>query len=331
MIHFEIRPFDRDEWTGLITGFRDISLLQTWEYGEAKAAEGPWQVERGVFLREGRVVGAVQAMVRSIPVLGGGLVWVNRGPLWRRDDSTDPGHLSELLRLGREAWLARRLYVRVQPPISAPLSIPGFLSTGRAGWASATVDLTLPEDTLRSRLGPKWRNHLNKAGRQPLTLTISDDEQGFAAFIDAHTRLLGERGFATTVTPDILRRLRALSPDSHRPVALLAIMGEEVVGSVLVARYGDTAEYLASNLSDVGRKANAGQLLLWRALCDAKARGATRFDLSGMDDVRTPPGIYVFKAEVGGTPYRLNEEIEACRGDPLSRLVRWRVQRSLGE
>ncbi|MBF0093620.1 MAG: GNAT family N-acetyltransferase [Alphaproteobacteria bacterium] len=337
MIRFDVKPFDRDEWTGLITGLQGLSLLQTWEYGEAKAAGGPWRVERGVFLSGGEIIGAVQAMVRPLPLVGGGLVWINRGPLWRRDAEDRVG---EMLRLAGEAWLARRFYVRAQPPLlcvqaQPPLPslspVPGFQATGRAGWASALIDLTLPEETLRRQLGQKWRNVLNKAERQPLTLRIGDDAPEFEAFLAAHGQFLDGRGFATSLTPELLRRLREFCPREHRPVSLLASMGEDVVGSVLIGRYGDTAEYLSGNLSDEGRKAGAGQLLLWRALCDAKARGAVRFDLGGMDDARTPPGIYRFKAETGGAPYRLAEEIEAARGDPLSRLVRWRARRALAD
>lgn len=73
--------FGQRQWTEIVSSFRDLSLVQTWEYGEAKSHTGPWKVERAIFVDGQQLVGAYQAMVRSIPYLGGGLVWINRGPL----------------------------------------------------------------------------------------------------------------------------------------------------------------------------------------------------------------------------------------------------------
>ncbi|MEO5374957.1 MAG: GNAT family N-acetyltransferase [Alphaproteobacteria bacterium] len=332
VIELQQRHVTAGEWTRIIEDFRDLSLLQTWEYGEARAACGPWRVERSLFVEGGRVVGAVQARVRPLPVVGGGLVWVARGPLWRRldDDDTDPRRLGDMLRLASRQWLSRRFYVRVQPPTPDDQDVEGFRSTANPGWASALVDLTVSEADLRRGLHQKWRNVLNKAERSDLAVTIGSDDASFAAFLEAYGRFLGERGFATGVTPDLLRRLQDLLPEERKLTVCLARRAGEVVGSVLIARYGATAEYLAGTLADEGRRGGAGQLLLWRAMMTARAAGCRAFDLGGMDEVRTPAGIYRFKAEVGGAPYRLADEIEAFRGDPLSRLVRWRVGRALG-
>ena len=43
------KSFSQDDWTGIISEFQDLSLMQTWEYGEAKARTGPWEVERTCF------------------------------------------------------------------------------------------------------------------------------------------------------------------------------------------------------------------------------------------------------------------------------------------
>ena len=45
------------EWTNLIHGARGLSLLQAWAYGEAKAATGPWRIERGIFIKNGTISG----------------------------------------------------------------------------------------------------------------------------------------------------------------------------------------------------------------------------------------------------------------------------------
>jgi len=80
-------------------------------------------------------------------------------------------------------------------------------------------------------------------------------------------------------------------------------------------------------VNGAGRAANAGQLLLWRAVCEMKELGYRWFDLGGMDLYQTPSGIFHFKAGLGGTPYRLVGEFEAHDGRWVSKMIRWRVHR----
>jgi lipid II:glycine glycyltransferase (peptidoglycan interpeptide bridge formation enzyme) len=110
-----------------------------------------------------------------------------------------------------------------------------------------------------------------------------------------------------------------------------AFDGGTPLGSALIVHHGDTAEYLAGTLLDAGRPFSIGQLLLWRAIEDARSAGLRRFDLGGMDAERTPRGIYDFKRGVSGAPYRLMPEIEARPTGLRARLVRWRVRRARGE
>jgi lipid II:glycine glycyltransferase (peptidoglycan interpeptide bridge formation enzyme) len=109
----------------------------------------------------------------------------------------------------------------------------------------------------------------------------------------------------------------------------VARVGGEVVGGVLMARYAKGAEYLAGYGTEAGRRLGVGQLLLWRALVDVKRRGAEFLDLGGLDPERTPAGIRDFKEGLRGIPYRLAEEVDCLGINPLARLVRYKVGRTL--
>ena len=188
------------------------------------------------------------------------------------------------------------------------------------------LNLTVPEATLRAGLRQKWRNGLNKAERAKLSVRAGSGDGPFAAFLDGHRTLDARLGLATGVTAEFLSALQALLPEDRRMEAFVAESGGTVVGSVLMARYGESCEYLAGNLTDEGRRLGAGQFLLWRAVCAMKAAGARRFDLGGLDPEATPAGIVRFKDGLGGTRYRLAPELEAVGGGVLGRLVRWRVR-----
>jgi hypothetical protein len=331
-----ISAWTANAWSRLVSGFAGLSLVQSWEYGEAKAESGPWRVERGVFEEGDGVAGAVQALVRRLPLVGGGLAWINRGPLWRRagGPAAAVGPLLGMVReLKRHYVDGQGLYLRLAPNVAASaladdgLAGSGVRATATLGWASALVDLEPPVEALREALDQKWRNALNKAERSRVDVAGGDGGAPFEEFLAAHERQAREGRFAGTVTADLLRRLQEKLPEDRKMVALIARHEGRTVGAALIARYGATAEYLAGNVSEEGRRLNAGQLLLWRAATGARERGLRAFDVGGMDPELTPKGIYRFKEGLGGRPYRLANEVEAWRG-PLGRLVRWRVNRA---
>ena len=325
-----------EAWKGFCAPFLDHSLIQTHAFGAAKAAEGPWRVERGIVRTGGATVAVFQALVRDLPARLGGLVWINRGPLWRRDGSDDPARYAEILEGLKRHYASRSgYYLRIAPPHPSggddETYVPsGFQAAGSAGWASARLDLRPDESALRKSLQQKWRNCLNKG--EKLGIEVVEDGSAFDAFVEEHDRFVSAAGFETSVTGNLLRALAADGKGDVHLHALVALRENRYLGGVLIADYGDTAEYLAGNTTDEGRKINAGQVLLWKALCNAKSRGRTIFDVGGMDDKLTPAGIYRFKEGLGCVSYRLGDEIEALPGMGLkavtARLVRGRVRRA---
>lgn len=326
MISFKVQQFTEDAWENTVSEFEGYSLLQTWEYAEAKSAGGLWTAERGLFTQNGKTVGAAQVMIRRLPFVSGGLVWVNRAPLGASADAP----IADLVLALKQTYVEQRgFYLRIAPPLAeCGLNSDNFILAGEAGWASATLDLSPTTEELRKGLKQKWRNGLNKAERSGFEVTEGTSPALFNAFLEAHSEFTNTKGLDTGLTPQILKVLNELLPENRKLYALVASFDGKIAGSALIARFGNTGEYLAGNTTDAGRKLNAGQLLLWRAVEALKNEGVGYFDLGGMDDVLTPKGIYRFKEGLGGTPYRLAPEIE-FGGDSLrGRLVKWRVNRA---
>jgi len=338
MIRFTPKGFRQADWDAAAAGFDGGNLMQSWAYGEAKAAADGWQVERGVLTDEaGATVGIAQTLLRPLPVVGGGLAWINRGPLVRPSrDGFEPALYGAALDALREHYAERGgYYLRIAPGIRdgevATLSVNGFSVTAAPGWASAVLDLAPDAGELRAGLRQNWRNGLNRAERGGARLVRGTDESLFEAFLAEYAAFVTSRGIETTVTVKLLRALQQTLPTDRKMSCYRAFDGGTPLGSALIVHHGDTAEYLAGTLLDAGRPFSIGQLLLWRAIEDARSAGLRRFDLGGMDAERTPRGIYDFKRGVSGAPYRLMPEIEARPTGLRARLVRWRVRRARGE
>ncbi len=332
MIRFVPGDFTQTGWDAMMARFTGVSLVQSWAWGTAKAQAGLWQVERGILDEGGRVLGAVQVMVRRLPLIGGGLAWVVRAPVCVPGEESRYDVLVAALR--RYFVGERHLHLRIAPAALAretdckAFAAAGLRPAGASGWISAAVDLAASETDLRRGLAQKWRNGLHKAERIGLSIETTQDDQGFERFLAAYRAFLEQRGFSTSVTPDLLDRVQRLLPLHERMRAWRCSGQGEPLGDILIARYAGRAEYLAGVLTEAGRKCNAGQLLLWRALLAEKEAGTRSFDLGGMDPTLTPKGILAFKTGLGGTPYRLADELEADDAGLRARLVRWRVSRA---
>jgi hypothetical protein len=336
MIEFRPGGIDVDEWRALTDDVPGSSLLQTWEYGDAKARTSAWRAERGRIVNGDRTIGVAQALVRPLPFGLGGLVWVNRGPLAVSGGDTRERFDDLAGALHRHYAAERGLCLRIAPPLAdgavdaARIGALGFSPTATLGWASSRLDLNRPLDDVRAALNRKWRGHLNRAERSPLTLRLGDGGAEFSAFLKAHEATVTGKGFDTSVTCDFLRALQDLLPAERKMTVINAYDGDAHAGSVLLTYYGATAEYLAGNTSHEGRKLGAGQLMLWRALELCQERGIAALDLSGQDPVKTPPGILTFKEGLNAEPYRLMNDLSARGSGLLNRLVEWRVNRALG-
>jgi lipid II:glycine glycyltransferase (peptidoglycan interpeptide bridge formation enzyme) len=334
VIRLVAEAYSQKDWTDIVSTFQDLSLLQTWEYAEAKSHTGSWRVERATFWDGNHVVGAVQSLVREIPLFGGGFVWINRGPLWRGQVECDHTVLMTMLSELRRYWVERHgMCLWVAPPLLSNEADIGLFSRngyrlieGSEGWASAVVDLSLPVAMLRQRLQQKWRNCLNKAERLALASESGTSGDIFHKVLDDYDRMLRERRYRSSVTRPLLSRLQGFLPEERKLWGVSGRQGDQNLGGLLIARYGQRCEYLVGAVNEAGRAVNAGHFLLWRAINQMKELGYRWFDLGGMSQERTPAGVFHFKSGLGGEPYKLVGEFESFRDNFTNRAIRWWIR-----
>ena len=312
-----------EEWNCTLAAWGDSCLLQTWEFGEAKAKNSLWSVERGLLLNAGSVVGAAQSMIRKPFFSNSGLVWINRGPVGVT------GNYGEALRaLHQNFCVKQKMYLRVAPSVAvenlseAEYNSSGLIKTKIQGWASAIIDLAQPIEILRNNLHGKWRNALGRAERSNIDICISNDKSSFGYFLKGHCRHLDERGQQGGLEVDFLDSLEEILPKHRRLICVQAYKDGNYLGGALISQNGTVAEYLAGHNSGEGRLLNAGQLVLWSAIVHLKSIGMIKFDLGGMDERLTPNGIYRFKQRIGGAPYRLANEMEGLGPGLINRIIR---------
>jgi hypothetical protein len=235
----------------------------------------------------------------------------------------------------RKYWaLDRGMYLLVAPAVcegeAGPdaTAVDGYRAVDISiGWASARLDLSSPLEVLRQGMRQKWRNGLNKAERLGISAE-SRSASGFDEVLAQYDAMLRDRDYHTSITVPMLTAMQEMLPLDRQFWSLVGVHGAQRFGGILLAQYGATCEYLVSAITDAGKAASVGNLLLWQAVIEAKTRGCRWFDLGGLDRHRTPPGILHFKAGVGGTPYRLVKELETHDGGWRARIVWSRVRKA---
>ncbi|MDP3244348.1 MAG: peptidoglycan bridge formation glycyltransferase FemA/FemB family protein [bacterium] len=322
MLKIETKNFSQQEWSDIVSNFDDLNIMQTWAYGETKAQLQGWKVARQLFTRDGLIVGAGQAMVKTVPFLGKGLVWINRAPLWqRKEEANDQSILKEILVALRKHWVEKeKMYLRVAPTLinslenAALLKNFGYNFLPDSHWISATLDLTKDEKALRCGLDKKWRNCLSKAEGLKIDCSIGTSEEFFEKAVNDYGIFLKNKNFKTSITPEFIEALQNNLSINNKMLVFSGEVDKKPLGSIIIVCYGKKAEYLIGAINEDGKRVNVGQFLLWRAICETKQRGFEIFDLGGAHPAKTPKGIMHFKEGLKGKPYKLVGEFEALKG-----------------
>ena len=335
-----LTPVDAAEWAALAAGFRDHNYRQSWAFGRACAARVGATSEHVRIERDGEPIAAADVRVRRLPVVGGGIAYVNGGPLCRLTDGPAPAALHDALVALRDEYVVRRrLVLRVAPPpvpaawadvIEKTFAAVGFAPVAQPPERTILLDLRPPLDALRAGFAQKWRNGLNGAERQGLEVERGEAPEQIAAFVQLFGAFRARKRFGLDLDAPFYAAVHADALPGERFVVTLAKRDGEVVAGHLASCLGDTSVYLLGATLPAGLRAKAGYLLQWHAIQHARERGLAWYDLGGIDPVGNP-GVYHFKKGLGGGEVALPGPFEIVPRHPAVALTRLaeRVYRAL--
>src|ERR1035437_3060454 len=298
------------EWNDLLPQFADANLYQTWGYGAV--SWGAKNLSHLLLKSAGQVVGMAQFRIVRVPLLSSGLAYLRWGPPSRRRDAAPaPDLLPALLKaIADEYACRRRLLVRILPNVfcddpDAAAFVAACAQHGFQPGSSATpyrtirVDLTPSPEIIRKRFDQKWRNQLNAAERNGLTVREGTGDALFAEFTAIYRELLARKQFETTVNVEEFARIQRALPELLKMRVLLCEKEGKLLAGLVGAAIGDTGVYLLGATSSEGMKAKGSYLLQWRIMQWLRERGCRWYDLGGVNPTRNP-GVYHFKSGVGG-------------------------------
>jgi lipid II:glycine glycyltransferase (peptidoglycan interpeptide bridge formation enzyme) len=236
------------------------------------------------------------------------------GPLWRRRGQAqdEPEVLFAALTALRNEYVRRRgFFLRVFPilfdggTVSADLLKKAEFSPTANETPQQTVlaDLEPSLEELRKRMLQKWRNCLNHAERNNLSVVEGTGDDLFEKFIPLYKQMVARKKFKEPNDIEEFNAIqRSLPAELKMNIFLCSENGELGAGAICSA-VGDTGVYLFGATNELGMANKGAYLLQWRVLQWLKTKGYKQYNLNGVNPVANPGG-YHFKAGVAGKAAR---------------------------
>jgi lipid II:glycine glycyltransferase (peptidoglycan interpeptide bridge formation enzyme) len=325
----EIDTATEAEWTGLLTAFDDANIYQTWQFGARRWGEGC--LSHLVVKSDGVPVILAQIAVKKLPVLGYGIGYILWGPLWKRRGHTDIGHLRLGLKVLKEEYAGnRKLLLRINPnevenhDITGLLSSEGFLFV-RKRYHTFRLDLTPSLEQLRKGLNQKWRNQLNRAEKNGLSVAKGVSDELYGQFAGIYQRMISRKQFDSSVDIRDFRVIQANLPDELKMRIFICSQDQEPIAALVGTKMGNTGIYLLGSTNEIGMKSKGAYLLQWRMIEWLKEQGCSFYDLGGIDP-QNNPGVHHFKSGLGGTEIWHIGEFEFCQNKVSLNLIHFAAQ-----
>lgn len=329
---FQAFTGDPKDWNNLIASFPGAHILQTWEWGQAKAHYG-WMPSTRIWRdSQGQIRAAALILERDFSLRGLRFPWkvmyIPKGPLLL--DWTDRSLRKQVLDdLGRLGWQRGAIFVKIDPDVRLGSGVPGtgeaiedpvgqevFSDLKRAGWRfspeqvqfrnTVLIDLKAEPEALLAGMKQKIRYNIRLAERKGVFVR-SGTEADLGLLYRMYAETSARDGFV--IREEAYYRL-VWETFMRAGVAepLVAEVVGEPVAALIVFRFAGKAWYLYGMSRQAHRDKMPNHLLQWEAMLRARAAGCTIYDLWGAPDTfdGSDPlwGVYRFKEGFGGQVVR---------------------------
>jgi lipid II:glycine glycyltransferase (peptidoglycan interpeptide bridge formation enzyme) len=301
------KPLDSKIWNSFVAAAPTGHLLQSWQWGQLKAAFG-WQAVRVGVEDEGCLVAGAQVLFRPLlpffPYLS--IAYVPKGPILDFDHQ----ELSETLfsAIHRLARQKRAILLKIEPELPHSPAIVGQLQT--CGFRSSQqtiqprstihIDLRADPDEILASMKSKTRYNVRLARRKGVLVRegTADDLPLFYRLIE----LTARRGGFAIHNWDYYETAYRLFVPSGLARLFLATYHDKVIAGLMAFAFGQRAWYMYGASSDKERNRMPNYLLQWQAIRWAREQGCLTYDLWGIPD------------EVGKEPGKYKSTVTDCQG-----------------
>ncbi|MFW5868703.1 MAG: lipid II:glycine glycyltransferase FemX [Armatimonadota bacterium] len=282
----------REEWNEFVRASEYASVMQSWQWGELKAATG-WEPMIVAVEDDGEITAGAMILRRAVPRVGKSLLYAPRGPVL---DWSDAGLfrrlIDEIRAVGREGGA---IALKIDPRVPAEradvvemLDGAGFVFTGDddpdlGGTQPRYVmktDLTPDPEAIMAGFHKKWRYNIRLAERRGIEVRMGtrEDLPAFYEILEdtAERDEFRVRGY------EYFERIHDLLAEDGLAQLFVAEFEGKIVAGVLVFVMGDEAVYAYGGSDPEHYKHMPNHRLHWEIMLWARERGCTAYDFRGV-------------------------------------------------
>ena len=159
-----------------------------------------------------------------------------------------------------------------------------------------TLVLYLDDDLeeIKQSLKPRWRNYLNQAEKNDITVESGSDSELFRTYINLYEQMQERKKFKEYVDVNGMHRMNDKLAKEFKLQIFIAYKDDQPVSGLVGTTIGDTSIYLLGASNKKGLKLRSSYLLQWEMIKWSKHMNCSRYDLGGIDP-ELNPGVYRFK------------------------------------
>ncbi|WP_169546203.1 lipid II:glycine glycyltransferase FemX [Sneathiella aquimaris] len=330
MTDLRIDYLTEKEWNLFTKLFLDHNYRQFWAFGNESAKRlGAISEYVGIYLKD-ELIGMANVRIKKIPLYPTGIAYINGGPIHLKQQNAEENLENFrfcLKALTAEYVAQRNLVLRVKCSI---YDEEGNTARDRVFqndnfrriqpeecYRTFLVDVSKTEDEIRASLHGKWRNQLNRADKNDLTVLSGTGSDLFETFEKLFEQLKEKKGFSVALDVDFYEKTQTKLPEHEKFLVQVALKNNEVLSAHVGSYVGNTAVYLLGASNPKGNELKASYLLQWYAIRNAKKLGCDWYDLGGVDPAGNK-GVYHFKKGFKGTdvtaagPYQAGSVMNVC-------------------
>lgn len=301
-----------EEWSAFLERNRG-GILQTAEWGAFRRSLG-WKARLFTVGEAGKP--RLQAMVLQKPLpLGFCFFYAPEGPIVRDGNWNDPENQRAFAMLHEHlkdlAKQERALFLKVDPHYPAEefpldwLSGLGYRDSPEDIQAAivAHVDLKPDEPDILAAMKQKGRYNIRYAERKGVQVRVASDQKALDDFYSLHEATAKRQEF-TYRNREYFERFREFFMEkSDRARFVTAEADGQPVAAILVTFTGEEAIYLYGGTAPQDRNLYASYLVQWAGMREAKRRGCTLYNMTGVSATDDPSeawyGLRQFKLKFG--------------------------------
>ena len=297
---------DAVAWDTFVTSLSQYSFLHSWSWGQIQRQLGETVEYLGFF--EGETLKGV-ALLIGVTARRGSHWLCPHGPLFTNeaDFFEGLGVLTRYVRQHSFPAVALRIapLLLTSPKILARLQQAGFHQAPLHVHAELTwlLDITPSPERLLQEMRKTTRHAIHKGLAAGLTVNIVEDPvAALERFWPLYEQTRQRHGFVPFSHATLAAQLAVFSATGSVYTVIAAYHGADLAAAILI-QYGNTVYYY-HGASHSRSPVPAAHLVQWRAITEAKRRGARTYNFWGIapPDARTHPfaGITIFKKGFGG-------------------------------